>query len=135
MTPPRLIAAAALVAALVYAPLDLRHVWRDVRNAHAQSRTERLLTPARSVGIEHPDAVERAAAVIPRNATYAVVTGPGAQAPTWVPFWAAYTLLPRRGTNPQDAQWILGYGADTTPVPIGRRVELGDGVWVAKVVR
>lgn len=142
-SPPRLVAGAALVAALVYAPIDLLHVWRDVRNAHAEPRAVRARLPAESVGIEEPAAVQRAAEVIPRTATYAVVTGPagrvrGAQAFDYVKFWAAYTLLPRRqAPRPAAAQWLLGYGADLSSagVPVDRVVDLGGGVSVARVAR
>lgn len=134
----RAVAGVAVLAALVYAPIDLLHVERDVRNAHAQPRGERLLAPAASVGIEDPLAVERAAAVIPRSATYAVVSAVGVQAATWVPFWAAYTLLPRRqAARPQDAQWILGYrtAPRATGLRLGRATPLGEGVWAARVLR
>lgn len=143
MTRARLVVAVAVLAALVYGPIDLRNVWRDVRNAHAQSRTARIQLPAASDGIEEPGAVERAAAVIPAGATYAVVTGPaarvrGRQSLDYVKFWAAFRLLPRRQAGrPEDAQWLLGYGADLgrLGLRLGRVVDLGGGVTVARVER
>lgn len=139
----RLVTGAAVLAAIVYAPIDLLHVWRDVRNAHAQPRAARVDLPAASVGVEEPAAVARAAAVIPAAATYGVVTGPaarvrGPQSLDYVKFWAAFTLLPRRQTaRPEDAQWLLGYGADlrSLSLRVGRVVDLGGGVTVARVKR
>lgn len=133
----------ALLAALVYLPRDALSLWRNARNGQATPRAARELAPALNVGILDPAAMIAAARVIPVNDTYYAVGGPGApertaDAVSYVGPWATFTLLPRRQTPRIDeAQWVIGYGANPAGlgVRLGTRQSLGPGVWVAKVLK
>lgn len=139
----RIVAAAALIVALVYAPRDALSLWRNARNGHATPRATRALGPALSVGILDPAAVIAARSVIPPHDTYYVAAGPNApertsDAISYVSPWATLNLLPRRQTPRIDeAEWVIVYGAtrQSLGVRVGPAHTLGPGVWVARILR
>lgn len=108
-----LIAAAALVAALTRLPDSVRASHATVAETAELSPLERELYPTRVYGLA-PALILRAEDVLPRDAVFHVVTGPGMVSghAMAAPF-SAYWLLPRRHTNdPHRADWILSFGAD-----------------------
>ena len=136
-------AAAAAVVALWHAPGELRNVWREARNASAESELERRLVPARVVGLDRLEIFLAARRLIPPDATYYVE--PGERAPVsspnaldWVRPFATYWLLPRRRTDELgEAQWILSYGGDLQALGLdyARVVGVDDGFALAEVRR
>lgn len=134
------VAVAAAAATLAYVPRDLRDVWRDVRNASAQTRLERQLAPARVVGLQETSIFLVARDVIPARSTYYVAVGEaaGRSAFDWVRPFATYWLLPRRRTDELgEAAWILAYGADLKALglPYARVITIGPGLALAEVQR
>jgi hypothetical protein len=142
---PQRLAGWALLA-LVVAAVALRVVpafdWVADESAKTSglTRLQRELAPARSVDID-PRPIERAAQLIPLDATFAVVVGESypftfpisaAKAPTW----ASYRLLPRRSvTDAASADWVISYGADLAAhsvFPV-ETYDLGLGVLLARV--
>jgi hypothetical protein len=87
------------------------------------------------------EALERARAVIPPDATYSVVVGdtmPLANDPIEIPFAFQFWLLPRRQTaDPTKADWVIAYhhAAETLGVPYSRELSLGPDATVVSVTR
>ncbi len=137
------VAVVAVSAAAIIAPRQLLYVSRDVRSAAAQPRAMRTLAPAMQVGVLAPARIAAAAAVIPRDGRYALVTGPSAPlreeaSADYVSFWAMKVLLPRRRVDRlDDAEWVLSYGADlkSTGLRYRRVIDLGDHIRVGEVAR
>jgi hypothetical protein len=131
----------ALVAAIAYVPHDARSVWRNWRNGSATPHAQRELAPAYDVGILAPTLITSAARFIPLNDTYYAVGGPNAperstDSISYVGLWATFSLLPRRETpRPDQADWILSYGADLKSLGLSytRIIRLGPGVELARV--
>ncbi len=139
----RLVVLLALASAAAFAPKDALQVWRDIRNARATPRAERALAPAHQVGIGAALQIAEAAAVIPADAVYVLLTGPGARlrdprSADYVKSWAAFRLLPRRRADTvANATWVLAYG-DALRIPgvrYRRIVDIGDGVRAGEVLR
>lgn len=137
------VVAVAAAMALWQLPHDARTLHADIANGRSQGDLRRQLAPARTVQITDPEALARAAAVLPRDARYVVVTGPhtpGA-APSnlrWVPPFADYWLLPRRRVGTvSEATWVLSYGASLPALHVrfARVVPVGPGIAVAQVAR
>jgi hypothetical protein len=134
-----------VLVALVVAMLAWRVVpafrWVDEQaSVPAGSRLGRELSPARSVDID-PRPIERAAELMPRNATYAVLIGENypfthAISGQTLPAWAEYRLLPRRRVdNAAEADWVISYAADLAQHSVfpTRTIDLGLGVSLARV--
>lgn len=104
------------------------------------TRLQREVAPARAVDID-PRPIERAATVIPPDATFAILVG--ASYPftheisgQTLPAWAAYRLLPRRRVaDAAAADWVISYGEPLAPYNVYpvRTVDLGLGVTLARV--
>jgi hypothetical protein len=113
-----LAAAVVVAAALGVGAAEYTDAVRALNNRAAhnagQNERERSLEIARTLGIA-PEFVE-AALRLPRDATYAVATGPRAPARTplaysALPGYLENLLLPR--TRPRDdAEWLLCYGCE-----------------------
>lgn len=136
------VAVVALTLAVVVwkAPSEIRHVNDQARELRALPKAQRNLLPARSADVDTRVFVE-ARHLIPRNATYAVITGPKIAVSTpntlaaIAPF-SRYYLLPRRQMqDPQQAQWVLSFGGDLDALGLrySRRVPVLDGVELAEV--
>jgi hypothetical protein len=114
--------------------------WVDDETGPIGSLIDRELSPARSVDID-PRPIERAAEVIPREATYAVLIGEDypfthAISRQTLPAWAEYRLLPRRRVDTATAaEWVISYAADLAPHSVfpTRTIDLGLGVTLARV--
>ena len=101
---------------------------------------DRELQPARTVGLSDLRLFLTAERVLPKNATFFVVTGPRAAIKDplvlrWVRRFARYRLLPRRlVADPREAGWILSYGGR---LPAGLRayrvIRIGPGVALYEV--
>jgi hypothetical protein len=144
--PARAVALAALVLAVATAlwrlPTAFGDVHDEVRELESAAALERELRGARGVDADTRVFV-RARELVPADARYAVVTGPGVQVSTPVtlsaiaPF-AGYWLLPRRQVRePGAADWILSYGGDLEALGLeyARVVEVAPGVALAEVRR
>jgi hypothetical protein len=137
--------AGVVLLALVVGMLAWRVVpafrWVDEQaSVPAGPRLGRELSPARSVDID-PRPIERAAELIPRGATYAVLVGDAypfthAISGQTLPAWVEYRLLPRRRLdNAAEADWVISYAADLAPHSVfpTRTIDLGLGVTLARV--
>jgi hypothetical protein len=104
------------------------------------TRLQRELAPARAVDID-PRPIERAAALIPRDATFAILVGRGYPfshevSGLTLPAWAAYRLLPRRRVaDAATADWVISYQEELAPhlVVPRRTIDLGLGVTLVQV--
>ena len=131
-----LLALVALAAAAKQLPSSIRAQEASVAGNAPLSRLDRELAPARDFGL-NPALALRADEVLPRDAVFYVVTGPGLPSghDAAAPF-SAYWLLPRRHTDdPRRADWILSYGADTAALGVDFEVvaDLGDGEKLLRV--
>ena len=89
--------------------------WRVVEDVRYTSELDPWLVERYGVSVfeVHPAVYDRAAALIPRDATYALRTDPRIERTRRAAFeqWALTTLLPRRAvSNPADARWLLTLG-------------------------
>jgi hypothetical protein len=130
---------AALAAAITFwhVPGELRGVWRDIRNASAETVLERRLRPARVVGLDRTEIFLVARDLIPPGDIYYADVGEGPErALDWVRPFATYWLLPRRRTDDLgEARWILSYEGDLQALglPYRRIVTVAPGVALAEV--
>lgn len=136
-----LVAGCAAGAVIHAAPGQFRDRDAD-RNAYAGlTDAQRLLIPARAYDVD-TDVFEKAAATIPRTATFAFAAGPDtyhsselvlAEASTFAHFY----LLPRRRTADADADWVVSYGAkpEIFAVPLGEQIVTAEGRFIAPVRR
>ena len=100
---------------------------------------EKELAPARSVDLD-PAPIERARALIPANATFAVAVSDRYPftyeiSRTSVPTFASYWLLPRRYLQEaRSAEYVVSYGVDpgTLGVRVAGTTELGAGVTLVR---
>lgn len=134
--PTRAAVAVGLAAALCLAAWHLPGSIRRLDNLVAVAgRQSRQLPAASLYGID-ASVFDRAAAVIPADAVYAVATPPGTDlASLAFPGLAGNRLLPRRRTlDPKEARWVLAYRVDphTLGVPLGRVERLGPDVQLAE---
>ncbi|MHB8643320.1 MAG: hypothetical protein ACYDA3_10595 [Gaiellaceae bacterium] len=128
------ISCVALLAALWELPHALRSSQAQVSTNAGLTSLDRELAAAHAYSV-HETLATDAAQLIPRNATFYVATGgqPGTDA--YAPFYA-YWLLPRRHTDyPQNAEWIVDYGADPSQLAVPTEVvkDLGGGAEILKV--
>jgi hypothetical protein len=133
---PLLLAGVALLSAAWQLPRSLRDTERRVDRNAGLTPLQRELAPAGAYGA-HEDLAVHAEKVIPRDASFAVVTGgqPGSDAA--VHFYA-YWLLPRRASPELSAaQWVITFGADPHQLAVGVDVvdDLGGGAAVGRVKR
>ena len=134
----------ALLVAVAFL-LALRELPKSVRAAHARiaenaelSPLERELAPTRAFGL-NPSLILRADEVLPPDAVFHVVMGPGSVSGQGAaaPF-SAYWLLPRRHTSdPHRADWILSFGGDMAHLGVKFDVvaDLGEGMQLLRVRR
>ena len=128
----------AVVALRVVPALDW--VADEFQRTRGLTRLERELAPARAVDID-PRPIEAAAALIPPDATFAILVGsdyeftfPGTARA--LPSWASYRLLPRRPVaDPLTAEWVISYGEPLGPHGLrpDESFDLGLGVTLARV--
>lgn len=142
---PYRLAAWALLA-LVLAAVAIRvfsaFTWvaDETERTEGLTRLQRELAPARAVDID-PRPLERAAAVIPPDSTFAILVGDGYPftheiSGQTLPAWAAYRLLPRRRVaDASTADWVISYQEELAPhnVVPRRTIDLGLGVTLAQV--
>jgi hypothetical protein len=133
-----LLALLALATAARQLPSSLRTQDGFVAENAGQSHLERELAPSRVFAL-NPSLILRADEVLPRDAVFYVVTGPGLASghDAAAPF-SSYWLLPRRHTDdPARADWILGFGIDPAqlPVPVVVVDDLGNGDKLLRVRR
>src|ERR671918_1730337 len=124
-----LLAAAALVAAAARLPNSVRASDAQISQTAELSPLERELYPTRVYGL-NPTLILRADEVLPRDAVFNVVAGPGMLSghAMAAPF-SAYWLLPRRyTTDVTRADWILSFGAD--PATLGVDVDVVEDLGV-----
>jgi hypothetical protein len=118
------------ITAVAHWPAQARHLRSDVQVGRQSSTIYHELQPARTVGLSDPRLFLTAERLLPKDATFAVVTGPNATIKDplvllWIRRFARYRLLPRRLVHsPRQADWVLNYG--------GR---LPAGVLASKVIR
>jgi hypothetical protein len=134
--------ALAILAGLWHLPGAYLTVFREARDLRSANPLERQLNGARRVDVDTRVFVE-ARRLMPADARYAVVTGPGvdvsnaATLHAVAPF-AGYWLLPRRRlVDPSTAEWIVSYGGDLDAVGLeyARVVDIAPGIAVAEVRR
>jgi hypothetical protein len=132
----------AIGTALWRLPDTFRDLNDEVHGLETSSVLDRELAGVRRVDADARVFVD-ARRLIPPDARYAVVTGPGAQVsnavtlPAIAPF-AGYWLLPRRQVpDAHGADWVLSYGGDLGSLGLEyeRVVEIAPGIAVAKVKR
>ncbi len=145
MRPGRALLWLALLAAvgvgLWRIPGAFRSSQQAVDTVRGLTPTERSLLPARSFDIS-TELFVAAAKDLPVDATFYVATGTKGIAVSnefvlpKTPIFAAYWLLPRRESNdPQQADWVLSYGADLTALGLdyARVIDVGPGQQLAEV--
>ena len=133
------IAVLALIAAGSQAPKIARLAWSQA-TAPSESLTNREL--AAVIIAQDPTMFQKAATIIPRNATYSVVVGneppTSADFHELLPFLFQYWLLPRRFTRDvHDAQWVISYShpSETLGVPYSEELNISPTANVVKVKR
>ena len=132
----------ALAAGLWHAPGAFVDTFREVGRLRSESVEERELGGARRVDLDTRVFLE-ARRLIPEDARYLVVTGPGVDVSTPVTLSAAapfagYWLLPRRRVlGPRDADWVVSYGGDLRGLGLeyARIVTVSEGIELAEVRR
>ena len=84
----------------------------------------------------------RANELLPRDASYLFVSGPGIQVSSPITLskafvFAPYWLLPRRRMPADQAQWVLSYGGDLEALGLRYRrvVDVVPGLQIAEVAR
>lgn len=139
--PVALFAVAVAVGAM-HLPVALWRVRAEIRQLEASQPLARELRGASYVGVDTRVFVA-ARRLLPKDATYAVLTGPDAPAPTPAtldavrPF-AAFWLLPRHQTaDPRRAEWVVSYGR---PLAHSNRDyerihDVAPAIWIAEVRR
>ncbi|MEX2211326.1 MAG: hypothetical protein WD689_06130 [Gaiellaceae bacterium] len=124
-----LLAAVAFVAAVGELPHSLRVTDAKLAEYDGLSHIERELYPTRGFGL-NPTLLLRADALMPEDAVFHVVTGPGLLAGhAAAPPFSAYWLLPRRATrDPRRADYILSFGGqiETLDVEVALVEDLGE---------
>jgi hypothetical protein len=136
-----LVVAAALVCGLVEFPSAFRELQGRASANAAQPAELRPLAGARGVDISSPFMLA-AAAVIPEDGTFVVVTGPHISVSTPItltalaPFMQTW-LLPRRAVDSKSAQWLLCYGCDLSQWggKLDEKYNDGTGAVIARIVR
>ncbi len=134
-----------LLGSLVWRlPGAFRNVDNRIAAGSQRSQAERDLGPARAAGLDGAILI-RAAELIPRRASYAVITGPdvhtgGPLAAQALRGLAGYWLLPRRQAGDLDRPrpvWVLSYGGDLRSFAdrYRRITPIAPGVAVAEVRR
>ena len=134
--------AVVLVVVAWRAPGAIHDADSGARDLAAMPEDERDFLGARSADVDTRIFV-LAARKIPRDATYAVITGNkvGVSTPNTLyavaPF-ARYYLLPRRQTpEPNAADWIISFGGDLDALQLtyAERDEVTPGIELARVAR
>jgi hypothetical protein len=138
------LAVVALTAVVVVwkAPSAIRNLNDEASTLRTMPKAQRALLGARSADVDTRVFVE-ARHLIPRNATYAVITGGKITVSTQntyaaiAPFSRFYLLPRRQVPYPQDAQWVLSFGGnlDSLGLRYARRVPVLNGVELAEVAR
>ena len=110
------VAAVALALVAIEFPQAVNRLGNDAAANAALSYADREIAGGNSVVADQLLAYE-ASSILPRDASYRVVTGPKltkqASLPTTsVPGWLRYFLLPRRQED--GANWVVCYGCDPT---------------------
>ena len=132
---------AAVGVGLWRIPGAFRSSQQAVDTVRGLTPVERSLLPARSFDIS-TELFVAAAKDLPVDATFYVATGTrGIDISNEfvipkTPIFAAYWLLPRRETNdPQQADWVLSYGADLSALGLdyARVIDVGPGQQLAEV--
>jgi len=132
---------AAVGVGLWRIPGAFRSSQQAVDSVRGLTPVERSLLPARSFDIS-TELFVAAAKDLPVDATFYVATGTkGIDISNEfvlpkTPIFAAYWLLPRRETNdPQQADWVLSYGANLSALGLdyARVIEVGPGQQLAEV--
>ncbi len=101
---------------LVYFAKAISHLDDKAKANSDLSYSDREIAGGNSIVVDQ-QAVYQARALIPRAATYRVVTGPTVKDATtltlpYVGRWLRYFLMPRRPAA--DAHWIVCYGCDVS---------------------
>jgi hypothetical protein len=120
--------AVMLGVGLVYYERALSHLDDRAAQNSALSFSDREVAGGNSIVIDQ-EAVYQARALIPRDASYRVVTGDRLQNATsltaeFVESWYRYFLLPRRPAP--GARWIICYGCDTSKLGAAYAVRWSD---------
>ncbi len=137
-----LAAAAAAVVALWHLPGRFHAVNAQIADFGALTHQELELRAARGVDVD-TNVLVRARELLPRGASFFVVTGPKIHVSTpvtllAVPRFAAYYLAPRREVeDARAAQWVISYGGDLGKLGVrySKIVAIEPGVWIAEVAR
>ena len=115
------LAAALVASSLAVAPVTAWAVISDLRNARELTAREAERSGPEGEGLDTA-VVDRLAALIPRDATYALAFSPRVHPDHALVFrlWALSSLLPRVAVaNPAAADWIVGWGV--APSDLGVR--------------
>lgn len=133
--------AAAFAAAIYQAPHSIHRSAIAARTSEQRTPVERELAGVLALDLDTTFLV-RARELIPADASYAVVTGPNVAAsnpvaPDAVVPFTAYWLLPRVRVDPNDAAWVVSYGADLKALGLryARVVTVSPGIAIAEVKR
>lgn len=115
------LAAALVASSLAVAPVTAWAVISDLRNARELTAREAERSGPEGEGLDTA-VVDRLAALIPRDATYALAFSPRVHPDHALVFrlWALSSLLPRVAVaDPAAADWIVGWGV--APSDLGVR--------------
>lgn len=106
----------SIVFGAIYFPRALSDFDDTASNNASLSYSDREVAGGNGI-VADQEAVYQARAIIPRNATYRVVTGSALKNPTpltlaFVETWYRSFLMPRR--TALDARWIICYGCEVS---------------------
>jgi hypothetical protein len=128
-----------LALALWQLPGLFRRTSRTVDSVAHLTAEQRRLIPARQYDMA-TEIFVAAKQTIPKNKSYAVLTGSGVQVSSPLtlqkaPPFALFYLLPRRQRDISQAEWVISYGGDLGPLHsrIRRIVHVLPGLDLAKL--
>lgn len=131
----------AAVTAFAYLPATFRSIDGKLHENGTTPLTDRELAGAHGVDISRTYLLA-ARRLIPRSASYAVLTGSGVHVSTpitlvSVPTYSRFWLLPRREVPVHDASWLLCFGCDESRlwVRYDVRYHEADHLFIARIVR
>lgn len=147
--PPRRRAAIAIACALAAgslaaAPITAWAIITDIRAAHRLTEREAARLGPEAYRVDTAT-IDRVAALIPRDETYALVVADAVDPDRSGVFrlWSLTALMPRVArVDPRSAQWVVAWGVPPNDLEVRlanvRRLELADGseppVYVGRVV-
>jgi hypothetical protein len=106
------VAFALLATVVVSLPFTVSVIVKDIREASSYSQFQAARVGPEDNGLD-TTMVDRIARIVPRHATYVVVSDPAIESNLSgvIRIWTLVHLLPRVAVrDPKDAQWVISFG-------------------------